>query len=63
MSARDTGAIIAEELQLPFEVREGLHERETGEFAGKPYESIFEAEGAAVGLGSAGRRVLRAPRK
>jgi broad specificity phosphatase PhoE len=43
--ARDTGAIIAEELQLPFEIREGLHERETGEFAGKPYESIFEAEG------------------
>jgi broad specificity phosphatase PhoE len=36
--ARDTGAIIAEELKLPFEVREGLHERETGEFAGKPYE-------------------------
>jgi broad specificity phosphatase PhoE len=43
--ARDTGAIIAEELNLPLEVREGLHERETGEFAGKPYESIFEAEG------------------
>ena len=43
--ARDTGAIIAEQLKLPFEVREGLHERETGEFAGKPYESIFEAEG------------------
>jgi probable phosphoglycerate mutase len=43
--ARDTGAIIAEELKLPFEVREGLHERETGEYAGKPYESIFEAEG------------------
>jgi broad specificity phosphatase PhoE len=43
--ARDTGAIIAEELQLPFEIREGLHERETGDFAGKPYESILEAEG------------------
>jgi broad specificity phosphatase PhoE len=43
--ARDTGAIIAEQLQLPFEIREGLHERETGEFAGKPYESILEAEG------------------
>ena len=43
--ARDTGAIIAEALGLPFEIREGLHERETGEFAGKPYESIFEAEG------------------
>jgi broad specificity phosphatase PhoE len=43
--ARDTGAIIAEQLKLPLEVREGLHERETGEFAGKPYESIFEAEG------------------
>ncbi len=43
--ARDTGAIIAEALDLPFEIREGLHERETGEFAGKPYESIFEAEG------------------
>jgi ribonuclease H / adenosylcobalamin/alpha-ribazole phosphatase len=43
--ARDTGAIIAEELKLPFEVREGLHERETGEFAGRPYESIMEAEG------------------
>jgi probable phosphoglycerate mutase len=41
--ARDTGAIIADELQLPFEIREGLHERETGEFAGRPYESIFEA--------------------
>ncbi|HEY6418606.1 MAG TPA: histidine phosphatase family protein [Candidatus Binataceae bacterium] len=43
--ARDTGIIIAEELRLPFEIREGLHERETGSFAGKPYESIFEAEG------------------
>jgi len=43
--ARDTGSIIAQELRLPFEVREGLHERETGEFAGKPYESIFEADG------------------
>lgn len=43
--ARDTGTIIATELQLPFEVREGLHERETGEFAGKPYESILTAEG------------------
>ncbi|HUA36514.1 MAG TPA: histidine phosphatase family protein [Candidatus Binataceae bacterium] len=43
--ARDTGAIIAEALGLPFEIRAGLHERETGEFAGKPYESIFEAEG------------------
>jgi ribonuclease H / adenosylcobalamin/alpha-ribazole phosphatase len=43
--ARDTGAIIAQELNLPFEIREGLHERETGEFAGKPYESILEAEG------------------
>lgn len=43
--ARDTGAIIAEELKLPFEIREGLHERETGEFAGRPYESILEAEG------------------
>jgi broad specificity phosphatase PhoE len=43
--ARDTGAIIAEVLNLPFEIREGLHERETGEFAGKPYESILEAEG------------------
>jgi ribonuclease H / adenosylcobalamin/alpha-ribazole phosphatase len=41
--ARDTGAIIAEELNLPFEIREGLHERETGEYAGKPYESIMEA--------------------
>jgi broad specificity phosphatase PhoE len=43
--ARDTGAIVAEELNLQFEIREGLHERETGEFAGKPYESIFEADG------------------
>ncbi len=43
--ARDTAAIIAEELSLPLEIREGLHERETGEFAGKPYESILEAEG------------------
>ncbi len=43
--ARDTGRIIAEELGLPFEMRENLHERETGEYAGKPYESIFEAEG------------------
>ncbi len=43
--ARDTGAIIAKELNLPFEIREGLHERETGEFAGKAYESILEAEG------------------
>ncbi len=43
--ARDTGAIIAEVLNLPFEIREGLHERHTGEFAGRPYESILEAEG------------------
>jgi broad specificity phosphatase PhoE len=43
--ARDTAAIIAAELNLPLEIREGLHERETGEFAGKPYESILEAEG------------------
>jgi broad specificity phosphatase PhoE len=43
--ARDTGAIIADSLNLPLEIREGLHERETGEFAGRPYESIFEAEG------------------
>jgi ribonuclease H / adenosylcobalamin/alpha-ribazole phosphatase len=43
--ARDTGAIIADELNRPLEIRAGLHERETGEFAGKPYESIFEAEG------------------
>lgn len=43
--ARDTGRIIAEELELPFEIREGLHERETGQFAGRPYESILEAEG------------------
>ncbi|HVA76550.1 MAG TPA: histidine phosphatase family protein [Candidatus Binataceae bacterium] len=41
--ARDTGAIIADELQLPFEIRQGLHERETGAFAGKPYESIYAA--------------------
>jgi broad specificity phosphatase PhoE len=45
LRARDTGSIIAAELHLPFEVREGLHERETGSFAGKPYESIFEADG------------------
>ncbi|MGO9056864.1 MAG: histidine phosphatase family protein, partial [Candidatus Binataceae bacterium] len=32
--ARDTGAIIAKELNLSLEIREGLHERETGEFAG-----------------------------
>jgi len=43
--ARDTGMIIAAELGLPFETRENLHERETGEYAGKPYESIFEADG------------------
>ena len=43
--ALDTAAIIAEDLSLPLEIREGLHERETGEFAGKPYESILEAEG------------------
>jgi len=43
--ARDTGAIIADELQLPLEIREGLHEREIGEFAGQPYEAILEAEG------------------
>ena len=43
--ARDTGAIIADQLDLPMEIREGLHERETGEFAGKPYESILEADG------------------
>jgi broad specificity phosphatase PhoE len=43
--ARDTGAIIATELNLPMEIREGLHERETGEFAGKPYESILQADG------------------
>jgi broad specificity phosphatase PhoE len=43
--ARDTGAIIAAELNLPCEIREGLHERETGAFAGKAYESILEADG------------------
>jgi ribonuclease H / adenosylcobalamin/alpha-ribazole phosphatase len=41
--ARDTGDIIAKELNLPFEIRAGLHERETGEFAGRPYEAILEA--------------------
>jgi broad specificity phosphatase PhoE len=43
--ARDTGAIIATELNLPFEIRAGLHEREPGEFVGKAYESILAAEG------------------
>ncbi|HVA79789.1 MAG TPA: histidine phosphatase family protein [Candidatus Binataceae bacterium] len=43
--ARDTGMIIAEELRLPFEIRNGLHERETGDFAGKPYDSILSANG------------------
>jgi probable phosphoglycerate mutase len=43
--ARDTGLIIAGALQLPFEIREGLHEREAGEFAGQPYDAIFEAAG------------------
>jgi 2,3-bisphosphoglycerate-dependent phosphoglycerate mutase len=43
--ARDTAAIIAEKLGLPMEIREGLHERETGAFAGQPYEAILEAEG------------------
>jgi broad specificity phosphatase PhoE len=42
--AHDTGEIIAKELNLPFEIRAGLHERETGEFAGRPYEAILEAE-------------------
>ena len=42
--ARDTGEIIAKELNLPFEIRAGLHERETGEFAGRPYEAILEAD-------------------
>ena len=43
--ARDTGAIIAQALNLPLEIRERLRERETGAFAGKPYEAILEAEG------------------
>ena len=43
--ARDTGEIIAKELGLPFEIRAGLHERETGQFAGRPYEAILEADG------------------
>jgi ribonuclease H / adenosylcobalamin/alpha-ribazole phosphatase len=43
--ARDTGMIIAGVLQLPFEIREGLHEREVGEFAGRPYDDIVDAEG------------------
>jgi broad specificity phosphatase PhoE len=43
--ARDTGLIIASVLQLPFEIREGLHEREAGEFAGRPYDDIAQAEG------------------
>ncbi|HUY26891.1 MAG TPA: histidine phosphatase family protein [Candidatus Binataceae bacterium] len=43
--ARDTGMIIAEELSLPIEIRDGLHERETGEYAGKPYDSILNADG------------------
>jgi broad specificity phosphatase PhoE len=43
--AHDTGQIIAKELNLPFEIRAGLHERETGEFGGRPYEAILEADG------------------
>jgi broad specificity phosphatase PhoE len=43
--ARDTGLIIADVLQLPFEVREGLHEREAGEFAGRSYDDIAGADG------------------
>jgi probable phosphoglycerate mutase len=45
LRARDTAAIIAEELRLPMEIREGLHEREAGEFAGQPYDAIHEAKG------------------
>ncbi|HUN58471.1 MAG TPA: histidine phosphatase family protein [Candidatus Binataceae bacterium] len=43
--ARDTGLIIAEVLQLPFEIREGLHEREAGAFAGRSYDDLAEADG------------------
>jgi probable phosphoglycerate mutase len=43
--ARDTGLIIADTLQLPFEIRDGLHEREAGEFAGRSYDDIADAEG------------------
>jgi broad specificity phosphatase PhoE len=43
--ARDTGLIIADALQLPFEIREGLHEREAGQFAGRPYDDIANADG------------------
>ena len=57
--ARDTGAIIAEELKLPFEVRKGLHERETGEFAGKPYESILRPKAMIIrGRGPGSRRAV-----
>jgi ribonuclease H / adenosylcobalamin/alpha-ribazole phosphatase len=43
--ARDTGLIIADALQLPFEIREGLHEREAGEFAGRSYDDLADADG------------------
>jgi broad specificity phosphatase PhoE len=43
--ARDTGLLIAEELKLPSEIRECLHEREAGQFADQPYDAIFQAHG------------------
>jgi broad specificity phosphatase PhoE len=43
--ARDTGLIIADALQLPFEIRDGLHEREAGEFAGRSYDDLATADG------------------
>lgn len=43
--ARETAEIIARELGLKVEVKEGLHEQSYGDLAGKAYEVVFEDPG------------------
>ena len=40
--ARETGEIIARELELTVEFEEGLHEQSYGHLAGKAYELVFD---------------------
>ncbi|MDO8432931.1 MAG: histidine phosphatase family protein [Candidatus Binatus sp.] len=42
LRARETGRIIAEELQIPIELEHELREQSLGELAGRPYESVQE---------------------
>ncbi len=40
--ARETAEVIAEVLQLPVEVDEGLREQDIGVYAGQPYEAVLQ---------------------